>query len=159
MAGVLGAGEAAFMDVLGGIGDFGVSVVLLAIFVLYFLRKAKDDDSRVKQAYDEYLGKIDEGNKLLRDREDTLLAEGAKREEIIRQEAEKRENLIRKEAEKRESMLMVNQDRMMSSLEKMSESMEKIQLAIGNMEVRHEADIGQIKDQMNKLESKIDKIG
>ena len=113
----------------------------------------------MKKAYADAQEKIEESSKAIRDREDVLMAENAKREELLRQECEKRENLIRKESEKRESILMANQDRMLNSLDKITESLDKLEKSLSKMETRHEQDIGQIKDQMHNLEFKIDHMG
>lgn len=139
--------------------DVGLTPILLILFIVFFMRRANDDDARVKQAYADAQKKIEECNKEVRERENTLMAESAKREEILRQESEKRENLIRKEAEKRESILMANQDRMLGSMDRISDSLNKIEASLSKMESRHETDIMQIKDQMHSLEQKIDGIG
>jgi len=139
--------------------DIGLTPILLILFIVFFIRRANDDDARVKQAYADAQEKIAECNREVRERENTLMAESAKREEILRQESEKRENLIRKEAEKRESILMANQDRMLGSMDRISDSLNKIEASLSKMESRHETDIMQIKDQMHSLEQKIDGIG
>lgn len=138
--------------------ELGVCAVLLLIFVLYFIRKSINDDKRVNKAYDDAQQKIADCDKQIRERENFLLAESAKREEIIRQESEKRENLIRKEAEKRESILMANQDRMVDSMREITVSLSKIETSLTKMETRHETDIRQIKEQMETMEGKIDRI-
>lgn len=149
----------ALTEIISYVVDVGLTPVLLILFIVFFIRRASDDDARVKQAYADAQEKIEHCNQEIRDRENMLLAESAKREEILRHEAEKRENLIRKEAEKRESILMNNQDRMMDSMDRISLSMTKIEKSLSNMESRHEADIKQIQNQMQTLEKKIDKIG
>jgi hypothetical protein len=153
------ASDIGFATIMENIVNVGITPVLLVVFIVFFIRKANDDDARVKKAYEEAQTKIDESNKTVREREDTLMAESAKREEILRQEAEKRESLIRKEAEKRESILMANQDRMLDSMDKITDSLGKIEVSLNKMESRHEQDIAQLKDQMNSLEHKMDHIG
>ena len=74
--------------------------------------------------------KIEDCNREVKERENTLMAENAKREEILRSESEKRENLIRKEAEKRESILMANQDRMLNSMDAITQSLSKIEISL-----------------------------
>jgi uncharacterized protein YydD (DUF2326 family) len=157
--GILLTADAGFSTIMESVVNVGITPVLLVVFIIFFLRRAKDDDSRVKAAYEDAQKKIEENNRLVQEREDTLMAESAKREEILRQEAEKRESLIRKEAEKRESILMTNQDRMLDSMDKITESLSKIENSLNKMESRHEADIGQLKNQMQNLEDKIDHMG
>ena len=135
-------------EVVKSVVDIGVTPVLLIIFIVFFIQRTKDDDFRVKKSNAD-------AQKAIREREDTLLAESARREELIRQEAEKRENLIRKEAEKRESILMANQDRMLNSLDKITDSIAKIEQSLTKMESRHEQDIKELKNQMHSLEDKI----
>ncbi len=140
------------VELLKNVVDVGITPVLLVVFIAFFIQRTKDDDTRVKKSNLE-------AQKAIREREDMLMAESAKREELIRQEAEKRENLIRKEAEKRESILMANQDRMLNSLDKITDSVAKIEQSLSRMESRHEQDIGQLKDQVQSLEDKIDQKG
>ncbi|MCM1193353.1 MAG: hypothetical protein NC123_16365 [Butyrivibrio sp.] len=140
------------------VAELGVSIVLLLIFVFYFIRKSISDDKRVNKAYDDAQEKIAACDRQIRERENYLLSESAKREEIIRQESEKRENLIRKEAEKRESILMANQDRMVDSMREITASLSKIETSLNKMESRHETDIRQLKDQMETMEGKIDRM-
>ena len=135
-------------EVVKNVVDIGITPVLLIEFIVFFIHRAKDDDTRVKKSNSE-------AQKAIREREDMLLAESARREELIRQEAEKRENLIRKEAEKRESILMANQDRMLNSLDKITDSIAKIEQSLTKMETRHEQDIKDLKNQMHSLEDKI----
>ncbi len=135
-------------EVVKNVVDIGITPVLLIVFIVFFIHRAKDDDTRVKKSNSE-------AQKAIREREDMLLAESARREELIRQEAEKRENLIRKEAEKRESILMANQDRMLNSLDKITDSIAKIEQSLTKMETRHEQDIKDLKNQMHSLEDKI----
>lgn len=146
-------------EVLKNIVDIGITPVLLVIFIVFFIRRANDDDARVKQAYSDAQKKIEDCNREVKERENTLMAENAKREEILRSESEKRENLIRKEAEKRESILMANQDRMLNSMDAITQSLSKIEISLNKMESRHEQDITQLKDQMDVLEHKIDHMG
>lgn len=146
-------------EIISYVVDVGLTPVLLILFIVFFIRRASDDDARVKQAYADAQDKIERCNSEVRDRENMLLAESAKREEILRHEAEKRENLIRKEAEKRESILMNNQERMMDSMDRISSSMTKIEKSLSNIESRHEADIKQIQNQMHSLEQKFDRFG
>ena len=134
-------------EVVKNVVDIGITPVLLIVFIVFFIHRAKDDDTRVKKSNSE-------AQKAIREREDMLLAESARREELIRQEAEKRENLIRKEAEKRESILMANQDRMLNSLDKITDSIAKIEQSLTKMETRHEQDIKDLKNQMHSLEDK-----
>ncbi|NBK93037.1 hypothetical protein D5278_13790 [bacterium 1XD21-13] len=136
------------VELLKNVVDVGITPVLLVVFIVFFIQRTKDDDTRVKKSNSE-------AQKAIRDREDMLMAESAKREELIRQEAEKRENLIRKEAEKRESILMANQDRMLNSLDKITDSIAKIEQSLSRMESRHEQDIGQLKGQVQNLENKL----
>ncbi len=151
--------EFTFAEITKFVVDVGITPALLITFIVFFLRRASDDDTRVKNAYTEAQQKIEDCNREVKERENVLMAESAKREEILRQEAERRENLIRKEAEKRESILMANQDRMLNSMDKITESLSKIELSLNNMEARHESDINRIKDQMDSLEHKIDRMG
>lgn len=146
-------------EVISYVVDVGLTPVLLILFIIFFIRRASDDDVRVKQAYADAQSKIEHCNQEVRERENMLLAESAKREEILRHEAEKRENLIRKEAEKRESILMNNQERMMNTMDQISRSMQKMENSLGKMESRHELDIKRLHDQMHSLEQKIDNIG
>lgn len=158
LATIGGIEELAFSESGKWVAELGVSIVLLLIFVFYFIRKSINDDRRVNRAYDDAQEKIAACDRQIRDRENFLLSESAKREEIIRQESEKRENLIRKEAEKRESILMANQDRMVDSMREITVSLSKIETSLNRMESRHETDIRQIKAQMENMEGKIDRI-
>ena len=83
------------------IGNVGVTVVMLVIFVGYVLQKAKNDDKRVSdaqqaaieattRAYTDAQEKIEEANRAIREREDILLNSSMEREEILRKESEKR---------------------------------------------------------------------
>ena len=130
-------------EVLKNIVDIGITPVLLVIFIVFFIRRANDDDARVKQAYSDAQKKIEDCNREVKERENTLMAE----------------NVIRKEAEKRESILMANQDRMLNSMDAITQSLSKIEISLNKMESRHEQDITQLKDQMDVLEHKIDHMG
>ena len=135
-------------EVLKNIVDIGITPVLLVIFIVFFIRRANDDDARVKQAYSDAQKKIEDCNREVKERENTLMAENAKREEILRSESEKRE-----------SILMAKQDRMLNSMDAITQSLSKIEISLNKMESRHEQDITQLKDQMDVLEHKIDHMG
>lgn len=158
-AGGVAMDDFTFTELAKFVVEVGITPALLIAFTVFFIRRASDDDARVKSAYAEAQQKIEDCNKEVRERENVLMAESAKREEILRQEAERRENLIRKEAEKRESILMANQERMLGSMDKITDALSKIELSLNNMEARHESDINRIKDQMDSLEHKIDRMG
>lgn len=115
--------------------EVGITPVLLILFVWFFISRSRDDDNKVKEAYRTAQENMENNNKAVRDREDYLMAESAKREEIIRQEGERREKLIRQEAEKRESILMASQDRMLDTLDNIAVSLNKMEGALTKLEV------------------------
>lgn len=119
--------------------DKGITAILLIIFVGYFLRRSRNDDNKVKEAYETSQKNMEEQNKAVREREDYLLAESAKREEIIRTEAERREKLIRAEAEKRESILMASQDRMLDTLDNIAASLNNVERSVAKQDQRLDA--------------------
>lgn len=119
--------------------DKGITAILLIIFVGYFIRRSRNDDNKVKEAYETSQKNMEEQNKAVRDREDYLLAESAKREEIIRTEAERREKLIRAEAEKRESILMASQDRMLDTLDNIAASLNNVERSVAKQDQRLDA--------------------
>ncbi len=131
------------------VSETGTSIVLLIIFAIYVLKKAKNDDKRVADAQDEsrrvmaetYADaqkKIDEANHAIREREDLLIEGNARREEILRQEAAKREEVIRKECEKRESILLLNMERMTDSMESITKSLNDINRSFTGIDRRLE---------------------
>lgn len=137
------------VDFINAVGNTGVSLVLLAMFVFYVLQKAKTDDKRVAEAqeasrqaiadtYTDAQTKIDEANRAVREREDILIENSMKREEILREESRKREDLLRKESEKRESILMLNQDRMMESMKSITEALNDIKESFSGIDSRLE---------------------
>ncbi len=145
-AGVAGNGTAETIEL---IKDFGVTLVMLAIFVGYVLQKAKNDDRRVTEAqqaaidattaaYNDAQGKIEEANQAIREREDILIRNSMEREEILRKESEKREELIRKESEKRESILMLNMDRITESMDSITKALNKIENSFSGIDRRLE---------------------
>lgn len=138
--------------------DIGLTPVLLIVFIVFFLMRSKDDDARVQKAYADSQKSIEEINQAARERENTLMSEFAKREELLRQESEKRENIIRKESEKRENILMCNQERMVESMNAISTSLSKIEATLSKMEARHERDINGLKQEMQNITYKIDKM-
>lgn len=121
------------------IADKGITAILLIIFVGYFIRRSRNDDNKVKEAYETSQKNMEEQNKAVREREDYLLAENAKREEIIRTEAERREKLIRMEAEKRESILMASQDRMLDTLDNIAASLNNVERSVARQDQRLDA--------------------
>lgn len=138
-----------FMDIIGTVGNTGVSIALLIMFVFYVLKKAQTDDKRVADAqeasrkaiadtYADAQVKIDEANRAVREREDILIENSMKREEILREESRKREDLLRKEAEKRESILMLNQDRMMESMKDITAALNDIKKSFSGIDSRLE---------------------
>lgn len=138
-------------EIMNLISDFGVTLVMLIIFVGYVLQKAKNDDKRVADvqeaairattdAYNDAQLKIEEANKAIREREDILIKNSMEREEILREESKKREELIRKESEKRESILMLN-------MEKITESMNSITKALND-----------IKESFSGIDRRLEKI-
>lgn len=125
-------------EIVNLIGNFGVSIVMLVLFVGYVLQKAKSDDKRVADAqekavksitaaYDDANEKIEEANRAIREREDILIRNNMEREEILREESKKREELIRKESEKRESILMLNMERITDSMDSITKALNDIQ--------------------------------
>lgn len=122
-------------ETLKWITDVGITPVLLILFVWFFINRTKNDDSKVKEAYEKAQETMEANNKAVREREDYLMAESAKREEIIRQEGERREKLIRQEAEKRESILMASQDRMLGTLDSIAASLNKMESALSKLEI------------------------
>ena len=122
-------------EIMKFVMDTGITTVLLIMFVWYFINRSRNDDNKVKEAYETAQANMEANNKSVREREDYLMAESAKREEIIRQEAERREKLIRQEAEKRESILMASQDRMLGTLDNIAESLGKMEGALTKLEI------------------------
>ena len=59
-------------EVLKNIVDIGITPVLLVIFIVFFIRRANDDDARVKQAYSDAQKKIEDCNREVKERENTL---------------------------------------------------------------------------------------
>lgn len=130
-------------------GNFGVSIVMLVLFVGYVLQKAKSDDKRVADtqkeavesitaAYNDAQEKIEEANRAIREREDILLNSGMEREEILREESRKREELIRKESEKRESILMLNMERITTNLGDITRALNEIKDSFSGIDRRLE---------------------
>lgn len=139
-AGIAFLGELAMdgmsmVETLKFVTDVGITPVLLVLFVWFTISRAKNDDNKVKEAYEKAQETMEANNKAVREREDYLMAESAKREEIIRQESERREKLIRHEAEKRESILMASQDRMLGTLDSIAESLNKMESALSKLEI------------------------
>lgn len=121
------------------VADKGITAVLLIIFVGYFIRRSKNDDNKVKEAYETSQKNMEEQNKAVREREDYLLAESAKREEILRDEADRREKLIRAEAEKRESILMASMDRMLDTLDNIADTLSNVERSVARQDQRLDA--------------------
>lgn len=141
MQGIREAGELMDMTTIDGIKtmiDVGITPALLLVFVWYFLNKSKGDDKKVQDAFTDAQKKIEETNQIIREREDALLANNARREEMIREDAERRENLIRSEAEKRESILLVNMDRMLDNMNSITRAMNKMENSFNKVEQRLE---------------------
>jgi len=132
------------VEMVRTIVDIGITPVLLLVFIYYFLSKAKSDDERVKQAYDDAQKKMEQTNELIAQREKQLMDESCRREELIRQEAESRETLIRKESEKRESILMGNMERMVQSMETITRSMSNIDQSLAKVNERLEKIEGRV---------------
>lgn len=139
MYGILASAQTLPSSWIDTAAEKGIIAILLIIFVGYFLRRSRNDDERVKQAYETSQKNMEEQNKAVREREDYLLAESAKREEIIRTEAERREKLIRNEAEKRESILMASQDRMLETLDSIATSLNKMERSMAGLDQRLDA--------------------
>lgn len=139
MYGILASAQTLPSSWIDTAAEKGIIAILLIIFVGYFLRRSRNDDERVKQAYETSQKNMEEQNKAVREREDYLLAESAKREEIIRTEAERREKLIRAEAEKRESILMASQDRMLETLDNIAASLNKMERSMAGLDQRLDA--------------------
>lgn len=142
-------------QVVSLIGNFGVSVVMLVIFVGYVLQKAKSDDKRVADtqsaavesitaAYNDAQGKIEEANRTIREREDMLMKNSMEREEILREESKKREELIRKESEKRESILMLNMERITDSMNSITKALNEIKESFSGVDRR----LGKIEERV-----------
>ena len=130
--------DLSFVEGVKTVVDIGITPVLLIVFILYFLNKSKNDDTRVVKAQEDAQKAITETNEVIARREQQLLEESLRREELIRQEAEKREALIRKESEKRESILMGNMERMVQSMETITQSMRNIDQSLAKVQERLE---------------------
>ncbi|MCX4341340.1 MAG: hypothetical protein OSJ72_17060 [Lachnospiraceae bacterium] len=150
MYGILASAQTLPTSWIDTAAEKGIVAILLIIFVWFFLKRSRNDDERVKQAYETYNDRVreayetsqknmEEQNRVVREREDYLLAESAKREEIIRTEAERREKLIRTEAEKRESILMASQDRMLETLDNIATSLNKMERSMAGLDQRLDA--------------------
>lgn len=137
------------MEVINAVGENSISLVLLIMFALYVLQKARNDDKRVAEAqeesrqaisatYADAQEKIEEANRAIREREDILIQKNMEREEILREESRKREELIRKESEKRESILMLNMDRITDSMKSITESLNDIKESFSGIDRRLE---------------------
>lgn len=138
------APEMTVTELAKNIVDIGITPVLLLAFVVYFIRKSRDDDRRVNAAYEEAQKKIAETNDVISQRERQLTEENARMVELIRTEAERRESLIRKESEKRESILMGNMERMVQSMEEITRSMRNI-----------DQSFAKINERLEKIEGKV----
>lgn len=136
-------------EMMNFISDFGVTIVMLVIFVGYVLQKAKNDDKRVAdaqsaaieattEAYNDAQVKIEEANRAIREREDILIKNSMEREEILREESKKREELIRKESEKRESILMLNMEKITESMHSITKALNEIQESFSGVDRRLE---------------------
>ena len=141
--------EMTFGEIMRNIVDIGITPVLLVVFIIYFIWKSKNDDTRVNKV-----------NEMLLQREQQLADEAAKREKLIRQESEKqlqlimeerarreqqliedgvrREEMIRRESEKRESILMGNMERMIQNMDRITETMRNIDLSMAKTNERME---------------------
>lgn len=141
--------EMTFSEIMKNVVDIGITPVLLIIFIIYFICKSRNDDSRVNKA-----------NELLLQREQQLADEAAKREKLIRQESEKqlqlimeerarreqqltsdgqrREEIIRRESEKRESILMGNMERMIQNMDQITLTMRGIDQSMAKINERLE---------------------
>lgn len=139
MYGILASAQTLPPSWIDTAAEKGIIAILLIIFVGYFLKRSRNDDDRVKEAYETSQKNMEEQNRAVREREDYLLAESAKREEIIRTEAERREKLIRAEAEKRESILMASQDRMLETLDNIAASLNKMERSMAGLDQRLDA--------------------
>ena len=137
------------VETINLIGNVGVTIVMLVIFVGYVLQKAKNDDKRVSEAqkaaidttkavYNDAQEKIEAANKAIREREDILLASSMEREEILREESRKREELIRKESEKRESILLLNMERITASMGEITRALDEIKKSFSGIDRRLE---------------------
>ena len=138
-----------FTELIRAVNDTGICLVLLIVFVIYILKKAKTDDKRVAdaqdesrrvmaQTYEDAQKKIDEANRAIREREDLLIEGSARREEMLREESAKREEVIRRECEKRESILMLNMERMTESMESITKSLNDINRSFSGIDRRLE---------------------
>ena len=156
---VTGAEDLSASSIVEYVIKLGVETALLVLFVVVFIKRTQSDSERVEKANQDSRKQLEAVIQQNREREKTLMSESAKREEILRAEAEKRETMLRREAEKRESILMANQDRMVDSMGQITKSLAKIEVSLNKMEARHESDINQIKDKMQKMDSKIDRMG
>lgn len=139
MYGILMNAQAVPSSWIDAVAEKGFIAILLIMFVVYFIKRSRNDDNRVKEAYETSQKNMEEQNKAVREREDYLLAESAKREEIIRTEAERREKLIRAEAEKRESILMASQDRMLETLDNIAASLNQVERSMTKLDQRMDA--------------------
>lgn len=139
MYGILMSTQAIPPSWIDAVVEKGFIAILLVIFVGYFIKRSRNDDNRVKEAYETSQKNMEEQNKAVQEREDYLLAESAKREEIIRTEAERREKLIRAEAEKRESILMASQDRMLGTLDNIAASLNQVERSMTKLDQRMDA--------------------
>lgn len=145
---------ASIADTIKYIADIGLAPVLLVLFIWYFINRSKNDDNKVKEAYETAQANMEENNKTVREREDYLMAESAKREEIIRKEAEARERLIRQESEKRESILMASQDRMLDTLDNIAASLNKMESSLN----KTEGALSKLEVAFSKTEKRLDTI-
>ena len=146
---VTGADSMGTVETINLIGNVGVTIVMLVIFVGYVLQKAKNDDKRVSEAqkaaidttttvYNDAQEKIEAANKAIREREDILLRSSMEREEILREESRKREELIRKESEKRESILLLNMERITASMGEITRALDEIKKSFSGIDRRLE---------------------
>lgn len=116
--------------------DIGITPVLLLLFVRYFLSQDEKRAAQVQEEYRKAQERIEDAEKDARERESLLLAEAQRREDLIRTDALEREKLIRRENEKREGVLLTSLERVTSTMDKISTSMQDIQGTIARMDER-----------------------
>lgn len=101
-----------FAALLSSAVEYGVTPVLLLVFVWFFLKRDRERDTdmveekvKLREEFRKQKEDIDReletSKKASREKEALLLSENAKREELIRKESEKREQIIREEAVRR----------------------------------------------------------
>lgn len=151
-----------YAALLSGAAEYGVTLVLLLLFVWYFLKRDKERETGLveekvklrdefRKQKEDIDRELESHKKSARDKEALLLSENAKREELIRRESEKREQIIREEAIRREEALMNQLDKMNGIMKEISASMDGINQSMDRMN----RNLDRLSRRMDEIEGKV----